>query len=393
MMTKAPNGVPLEKPPSFEAARTRRQKARAAGLDPNYWYAVEQSSRLRPGQVLETMFWGRSIAVYRDAPVDGVGQVHALENRCAHRSIKLSEGKVEGCRLTCPYHGWSYDGTGLAQIPHDLYGTKNPQFRIDALPTQERYGLIFIFPGDPKLAPTRSIPDIPELAGNTGWASAIAQFDNQAHHSMLLDNVSDFTHGFLHRKYQPFQGMKLLRLETIEERVELEYEAKIAAHPWQDMFMERSGADSQLLRACYDYPYHWSIAEGGRVKLFLFVLPRDESSNRHFFLLCMSPRSISLPGLRGWTLPFWLRQWMCDLTRRYYMDPLFAEDVWVLEQEQLAWEKHWDRPAPEISPVAYAFEDLTIRKWEQYLASVGNSKCPSHGEKEERPRFEEGTPV
>src|SRR5271156_4145616 len=100
MMTKAPTGVPLEKPPSFEAARTRRQKARAAGLDPNYWYAVEQSSRLRPGQVLETMFWGRSIAVYRGAPVDGVGQVHALENRCAHRSIKLSEGKVEGCRLT-----------------------------------------------------------------------------------------------------------------------------------------------------------------------------------------------------------------------------------------------------------------------------------------------------
>src|ERR1700677_3637561 len=157
MMTKPPTGTP---PPTFEAARTRRQKARAAGLDPNYWYAVEQSNRLRRGQVLETTFWGRSIAVYRGAD----NQVYALENRCAHRSIKLSEGKVEGCRLTCPYHGWSYDDTGLAHIPHDLYGTKNPQFRIDALPTLERYGLIFIFPGDPQLGPARFVPEIPELS-------------------------------------------------------------------------------------------------------------------------------------------------------------------------------------------------------------------------------------
>ena len=111
------------------------------------------------------------------------------------------------------------------------------------------------------------------------------------------------------------------------------------------------------------------------MKLYLFVLPRDETSNRHFFLLCMSPKSISLPLFRGWTLPYWLRQFMCDMTRRYYMDPLFSEDVWVLEQEQLAWEKNWDRPAPEISPVAYAFEELTIRKWEEYLASRGGNKA------------------
>src|SRR5688572_6487747 len=82
-------------PPEFHEARTRRQKARAAGLDPNHWYAVEQSRRLGRGEVMETTFWGRSIAVFRGS--DGV--VRALENKCAHRQIKLTEGVVQNCRL------------------------------------------------------------------------------------------------------------------------------------------------------------------------------------------------------------------------------------------------------------------------------------------------------
>ena len=82
-------------PPSFEQAVGRRQKARAAGLDPDYWYAVEESRRLRRGDKLETKFMGRSIAVFRGHD----GQLRALENRCAHRHLKLTEGAVVDCRL------------------------------------------------------------------------------------------------------------------------------------------------------------------------------------------------------------------------------------------------------------------------------------------------------
>ena len=90
-MSGAPRQLPSNGPPDFANAKTRRQKVRSVGLDPNYWYAVEQSANLANGQVIETKFWGRSIAVYRGS--DGVAR--GLENRCAHRNIKLSEGKVE----------------------------------------------------------------------------------------------------------------------------------------------------------------------------------------------------------------------------------------------------------------------------------------------------------
>ncbi len=35
--------------------------------------------------------------------------VHACADACAHRGGPLSEGKLSGNRLACPWHGWHYD--------------------------------------------------------------------------------------------------------------------------------------------------------------------------------------------------------------------------------------------------------------------------------------------
>ena len=35
--------------------------------------------------------------------------VHALGDVCAHKGGPLSEGKLSGTRLACPWHGWMYD--------------------------------------------------------------------------------------------------------------------------------------------------------------------------------------------------------------------------------------------------------------------------------------------
>lgn len=351
-------------PPSFDEARTRRQRVRAAGLDPNYWYAVEQSKNLRPGKHFATKFWGRSIAVFRGED----GRMRAIENRCAHRQLPLTEGAVVDCKLVCPYHGWSYDGDGRAHIPHDLFGHKEPNLRIPSVPVRERYGLIFIFPGDPELAKTRDIPVIPELEGPSPWPHAIVQFDCKGHHSMLLDNVSDFTHGFLHRKYQPFYGTDLLRCETIGDRVELEYKSRIAAGRLQDVFIDRSEHDCDHMLACYDYPYHWSNTEG-RIKHFLFTLPIDRTNNRHIFIFYVHPRTLKLPII-GSRLPRWLSHKLMTMSRYVTLQPLLGQDVWVIGHEQEAWERHWDRPAPELSPVVREFQNLTIRKWQEYLDST-----------------------
>ena len=44
--------------------------------------------------------------------------VYACEEMCAHQGGPLSEGKLSGTRLACPWHGWHFDvRTGQCLFP------------------------------------------------------------------------------------------------------------------------------------------------------------------------------------------------------------------------------------------------------------------------------------
>ena len=37
------------------------------------------------------------------------GGFHAVQHHCLHLKGPLADGRLEGCLLTCPWHGWQYD--------------------------------------------------------------------------------------------------------------------------------------------------------------------------------------------------------------------------------------------------------------------------------------------
>ncbi|HKT11834.1 MAG TPA: Rieske 2Fe-2S domain-containing protein [Terriglobia bacterium] len=46
------------------------------------------------------------------------GQFYAVNAVCPHMGGPLASGRIEGCMLTCPWHGWTYDvRTGLPDHP------------------------------------------------------------------------------------------------------------------------------------------------------------------------------------------------------------------------------------------------------------------------------------
>ena len=345
---------------TFAEARNRRDKARAAGLSPDYWYAVAYDHGIRPGQVVDVRFWHRSIAVYRATD----GALHALDNRCAHRQLKLSLGTVEDACLTCPYHGWSYDGGGrLARVPHDLFGHAMPTIRLRSYPVQVRYGLVWIFPGDPALASERRIPDIPELEGPDRWACVPVDFRWQAHHSMIIDNVSDFTHAWLHRDYRPFSDAKLTRLEHDADRVRLSYDTQIGMGRISSRFVDRRRVDTSAIDLAYEYPYQWSSTDD-QIKHWCFVLPEDDRTTRVFFLFYFE--SLAIP-FTSWRIPRPLMTLVLRLSNRWLIAPLLRQDGFAVEAEQRAWEAHHDRPVPDLNPAVGLFHALTAKKWEEHL--------------------------
>ena len=266
--------------PTFTEAKNRRQKARAAGLDPNYWYAVEHDSALARGAVQEVKFWGTSVALYRDAK----GRLHAVEDRCAHRQLRLSLGVVVGDRLVCQYHGWEYNGCGeLVGVGHSLFGKAMPKCKLRHYPVRERYGLIWIFFGDPARAEQTRMPEIPELEGENRWECVPVDFTWRAHHSMIFDNVSDFTHAYLHRKYKPFTDAELTHLETVGDTVELSYDTKVGGGTISSRFVDKENTDTNSMTLALEYPYQRSSTDG-KIKHWCFVLPIDENTTRAFFL-------------------------------------------------------------------------------------------------------------
>lgn len=348
-------------PPSFSEAKNSRQKARASGLDPDYWYAVEYDRAVKRGRVLEIKFWNNSIALYRG--VDG--QVRALENRCVHRQLKLSCGQVNDCNLVCAYHGWTYNGEGrVVEIPHDLFGRPMPSFKVRSYPVQVRYGLIWIFPGDPAIAEQRKIPDIPELDGSDRWACVPVDFTWQAHHSMIIDNVSDFTHAYLHRKYRPFVDPKMTRCETQGDRVFVSYHTKIGTGRFSGLFVDRSRVDTNSIELCHEYPYQWSNT-GNKIKHWCFILPIDQRTTRVFFLFYFD--ALKIP-FTPWRIPKWMMTPILRIANRVSIKPLLREDGDAVEAEQEGYDAHFDAPHPEFNHAVIQFQQLTVRKWEEHLA-------------------------
>jgi nitrite reductase/ring-hydroxylating ferredoxin subunit len=68
---------------------------------------------LAPERPVAVTLNGTRVALVR------VGErVHALGDGCAHQGGPLSEGRLTGARLACPWHGWMYDvRTGQCLMP------------------------------------------------------------------------------------------------------------------------------------------------------------------------------------------------------------------------------------------------------------------------------------
>lgn len=349
--------------PSFNEAKNRRQKVRAAGMNPNFWYPVGYVGDLDAGEVMEVTFWGKDFAVFRGSD----GQVRAIENRCAHRQLKLTGGEVRGCQLVCPYHGWTFDGDGkLVDIPHELFEKKMPAIRLPDYAVRERYGLIWLFPGDRARADSVAMPEIPELEGGDAWACVPVDFTWQAHHSMIIDNVSDFTHAYLHRKYEPFRNPKLTKIEVDEDddKIYVEYDTEVGAGKIYSHFVPKRDANTNHMRLCYAYPHQWSNTDDW-IKHWCFVLPIDERTTRSFFLFYYKQLKIPLTNIG---IPRWLMEPVLEIANRILMRPLLEEDGEAVEAEQVGYERHFDAPIAELNPAVHEFQRLTIRKWEEYLA-------------------------
>lgn len=175
----------------------------AGGDDPSgfdwreAWYPVQflrdlDRDRPTPFVLLDraiVLWWDRSAQAWR-----------AFEDRCPHRLVPLSEGRItEDGLLECPYHGWAFDGTGqcdrIPQAPPDSAACSSPRSCAMTLPTAERQGLLFVYAGDPNRSDRVPIPVVPYLDETPNdWVCMDIMRDLPYDATTLLENVIDSSH-------------------------------------------------------------------------------------------------------------------------------------------------------------------------------------------------------
>jgi phenylpropionate dioxygenase-like ring-hydroxylating dioxygenase large terminal subunit len=100
------------------------------------WHPIATSKALRKGKPLTRRLMGKPLAVFesKDGPA-------VLLDRCPHRNMALSRGRVREGAIECPYHGWRFAGDGRCVLTP---GVREPaRHNASALPVIERAGIIW----------------------------------------------------------------------------------------------------------------------------------------------------------------------------------------------------------------------------------------------------------
>lgn len=158
----------------------------------NTWYVACWAEELGEDTFARTIL-DEPVVLFRNAG----GQVVALEDRCCHRALPLSMGRIEGDGLRCGYHGLLFDDRGQCiEVPGQT--AIPPGAQVRAYPVVERWAAIWIWMGDPTLANPERVPDVFWL-DDPGWTAAPSYLRVEADYRLLVDNLLDLTHvSYLH---------------------------------------------------------------------------------------------------------------------------------------------------------------------------------------------------
>ena len=155
----------------------------------NAWYVACTPDELAD-KPLGRQICGERLVLFRTGDAAG-GEVAALEDYCPHRGAPLSLGTVCEGKLRCGYHGLEMGCDGKAVA---MPGQRVRAFpAIRAYPVLERYGFVWVWPGDLALASVDKLPALP-WAEDPGWAYGGGLYHIGCDYRLMIDNLMDLTH-------------------------------------------------------------------------------------------------------------------------------------------------------------------------------------------------------
>ena len=350
----------------------------------NNWYAacIAEDVADQPRRV---RMLGANFVLFRGAD----GAIHCLSDHCVHRGASLAGGSCRAGGITCPQHGWEFDGSGRCTlVPAGIRTPTQPprRARVPAYPVQERYGLAFVFLGD--LAPDDrpELPDIMPEWNSGDWHQGVISRRKDINYIRLAENYNDPCHvHYIHEfaKWLP-KGVTIIDHEVGEQYLKSWHAAWDAQGKHSDssgLLMEYHVVSCVSRNTNYQPDYPPQIVTA-------FVTPVDEQETQvHMILLMPKHETTARDGTRVRGATADEHRMLVDMTRDIVMD----EDYVVLREthprlaapanEELLVET--DRTLAQVRAMTAAFGErqgtIDVAAW-RLLADthIRVIPCPAH---------------
>ncbi|MEM9190970.1 MAG: aromatic ring-hydroxylating dioxygenase subunit alpha [Myxococcota bacterium] len=202
-----------------DSKEPRGQSTVAKVLDD--WYPLAESRELDAGPYATTLY-GTPLVLFRGED----GRCGALLDRCAHRNVPLSRGKVRLSTIECFYHGWQFAPDGACKKVPCLVGEAETRGRrVPAYACREHDGFVWVY-ATPDVEPERE-PYRFRFRSDPRYTSVSQVVEAEGTLHATAENALDvphtaFLHGGLFRKEGAGNDIEVV-VERQHDRVEAEY--------------------------------------------------------------------------------------------------------------------------------------------------------------------------
>lgn len=244
----------------------------------------------------------------------------ALADKCPHRQLPLSMGRVIGENIQCGYHGAQFgtDGRcklvpGQAEVPAAAC--------VKSYPVQERHGFVWIWMGDSERAATVEPTDLYSFLEQGKWNVRDGYTHIACDYELINDNLADITHTeFVHPTTLGTEQARVARgdknhapesehryqVNPVRGGFDIEFFAgnTVIAPTFVNAYRRVKGEDPGnhldfLLHFKFRAPSFWIFSttttkagrppsEGVRMDGPIAMTPEDEGNSHYFFKNCQS---------------------------------------------------------------------------------------------------------
>jgi phenylpropionate dioxygenase-like ring-hydroxylating dioxygenase large terminal subunit len=284
------------------------------------WWCIGPSG-LFQNKPVRLIRLGEALVGWRDSQ----GKLSLVEDRCPHRGIQLSIGKVAGDDIACAYHGVQVDGAGVVTaVPGmpdcNLVGRKLAK----AYPVVEHFQGVWAWFGEEAPPPL----DLPEELLSPDWTGFIVSATWKNNYLYAVDNLVDPLHTrYLHEESYSMGIDEASDFVDVEQRP---HGFRITRRNDSSNIEEMDFVDNGTLYARVGISLPPALGPGGILRVIATVVPIDRSNCQINFW--------RLRRVSGWQAAMY----------RFMFNMKYDTFAWdVIEQDRVAIEAAPPWPSPE----------------------------------------------